>query len=284
MEAAQVTIILARAVYYVSIVLLFGAAVFPLYAGRSTWAALPRWLTAALAVATVLALLTWLFALAATLDDTGEVLPTVKVILTESSFRMVWLVRLGAALLLLLIALALRPSPVIATPSAVLLIGEGWGGHAVAWGTLGSVNLAVHTLCAALWLGGLVPLGLVVFSAHRGSADLPTAETALRRFSSTAVMAVAGVVATGAVNTWHMLGAGPNFTDAYVRVLALKITLVMLMIGLAALNRYRFLPQLRTAGRAATMRSLVGSITLEQLVGLLVLLDVSVLGTMNPHA
>ena len=284
MEAAQITIILARAVYYVALVMLFGASVFPLYAGRSTWAALPRSLTTALAVAVFLALLAWLLALAATLDDTGEVLPTVKVILTESSFRAVWLARLGAALLLLLATLARAPSLVIALPAAVLLISEGWSGHAVAWGTPGSVNLALHALCAALWLGGLVPLWLVVWAAYRGDPDLQSADLALRRFSVAAAVAVSGVVATGVVNTWHMLGGWPNFTDTYVRVLAFKIVLVMFMSGLAALNRYGFLPRLRTAFPMTSLRLLVGSVAVEQLLGLSVLLDVSALGMMNPHA
>ncbi|MGH1570296.1 CopD family protein [Methylobacterium sp. P31] len=284
MEAAQVTIILARAAYYVSIGLLFGAPTFPLYAGRSTWAALPRWLTTALAAVVFVALMTWLLALVATLDDTGEVLPTVQIILTESSFSTVWLVRLGAALLLLLAAVARPPSPGIALPVAVLLISEGWSGHAVAWGTLGSVNLALHALCAALWLGGLMPLWLVVLAAYRGCSDFQSAERALRRFSVAAAVAVSGVVATGVVNTWHMLGGTVNFTDTYVRVLAFKVVLVMVMIGLAALNRYRFLPRLRTARPRTGLRLLVSSIALEQLLGLLVLLDVSALGMMNPHA
>jgi putative copper resistance protein D len=283
-ETAQVTIILARAAYYFSVVLLFGASAFPLYAGRSTGAVLPRGVTTALAAVAFLALLTWLLALAATLDDTGAVLPTLEVILTESSFRTVWLVRLGAALLLLLATLALSPSPAIAVPAAVLLICEGWSGHAVAWGAFGSVNLALHTLCAALWLGGLLPLWLVVWAAYRGGSDLQPAEMALRRFSAVATVAVCGVVATGVVNTWHMLGGWPNFTDSYVRILTIKFAFVMFMIGLAALNRYRFLPRLRAACPLTSLRLLVGSVAMEQLLGILVLLDVSALGMMNPHA
>ena len=257
---------------------------FPLYAVRSTGAALPRGLITALSAAVLLTLLTWLLALAATLDDTGEVLPTVKVILTESSFRAVWLVRLAAAVLLMVSAIARPRGPVIGLLAAVLLICEGWSGHAVAWGTLGSVNLAVHALCAALWLGGLVPLWLLVRAAYRGGSHSQTAELALRRFSAVATVAVCGVVATGVVNTWHMLGGTANVMDTYVRVLAVKLILVTIMIGLAALNRYRFLPRLRTATPMRSLRLLVSSVAVEQALGLLVLLDVSALGMMNPHA
>lgn len=284
MEPAQVTIILARAVYYVSLVLLFGASTFPLYAGRSTGGALPRGAIAALAAAALSGLLAWLLALAAILDDTGAVLPTLRILLTESSFGTVWLVRLGAASLLLLAALARPRSSLCALPAAVLLICEGWSGHAVAWGTAGSVNLALHALCAALWLGGLPPLWLVVLAASRSGADPRACERPLHRFSTVATVAVVGVVATGAVNTRHMLGGTVNDTDTYMRVLALKVVLVTLMIGLAALNRYRFLPRLRITHPQKALRLLLGSVAGEQILGLLVLLDVSALGMMNPHA
>lgn len=284
MELAQVTIVLARAVYYVSLVVLFGAATFPLYAGRGTGGALPRGLTAALAAAALSGVLAWLLALAAILGDTGEVLPTLKVLLTESSFGTVWLVRLGAASLLLLASLARPPGSVCALPAAVLLVCEGWSGHAVAWGPAGSANLALHALFAALWLGGLPPLWLVVRAASRSGADPRACERPLNRFSAVATVAVIGVVVTGAVNSAHMLGGTVNDTDTYMRVLALKIGLVALMLGLAALNRYRFLPRLRTPHPRKALRLLRGSIAGEQILGLLVLLDVSALGMMNPHA
>jgi putative copper resistance protein D len=282
-ELAHIVIVLARAVYYVALVVLFGAAVFPLYTGHSGRAVLPRWLTTSLAVSALLALLTWLLAFAATLDGAGEVLSTVQIILIESSFRTVWLVRLGAAFLLVLAASALGSSLLVATPAAVLLICEGWSGHAVAWGTFGSVNLALHALCAALWLGGLVTLGRLVISAYRGDSALCLVRAALRRFSAVATLAVLGVVATGATNTWQMIGRRPDLADTYFRVLLMKILLVVIMVGLAVFNRYLLLPRLRTAEQAVTLRPLVRSIALEQLVGFLVLLDVSALGTMNPH-
>lgn len=172
----------------------------------------------------------------------------------------------------------------IARPAAVLLISEGWSGHAVAWGMLGSVNLALHALCAAPWLGGSVPLWLVVLAAYGGGSDLQSPERALRRFATVGTVAVSGVVATGAVNTWYMLGGTVNFIDTFVRVLALKIILVMVMIGQAALNRDRFLPRLRTARSRTSLRLLIGSVAVEQLLGLLVLLDESALGMLNPHA
>ncbi|WP_236728737.1 CopD family protein [Methylobacterium sp. WSM2598] len=271
----------ARAVYYVALVILFGASVFPLYVGQAGRDALSRGQAAVLSAAALVGLLAWLWAFAASLDDTGDVLTTVQIVLIESGFRVVWLVRLGTALVLILAALV-RPS-LVAVPAAVLLACEGWSGHAAAWGPLGSVSLALHALCAALWLGGLMPLAEVVRSSYREGGDLPAAEKALRRFSNVAMLAVAGIAVTGAINTWHVLGASVAFTDAYVHVLALKIALVALMIGLAALNRFRFLPQVREANSALLLRSLVGSIAAEQVIGLLVLLDVGVLGTMNPH-
>ncbi len=284
MESAQIVIALARAVYYVAIIVMFGAAVFPFYVGHRASVGMPRWLTPVLAVTALLALIAWLVAFTASLDGLGELMPTLGVVLLESSFGTVWLVRLMAAFMIVLATFAQLPRSVIAASAAVLLICEGWSGHAVAWGTLGSVNFALHSLCAAFWLGGLLPLFQLMRSAHRGDFDLQDTETALRRFSAVATVAVAGVVATGVINTWHMLARAPSFADLYVRVLTFKIVLVIVMIGMAGLNRYQILPRLRTVNRAVSLHWLVRSVAAEQLIGLLVLIDVSVLGTMNPHA
>ena len=81
----------------------------------------------------------------------------------------------------------------------------------------------------------------------------------------------------------HIIGGWPDLADTYVRVLLMKILLVVLMMGLAVFNRYLLLPRLRTAKQAVTLRPLVRSIAVERLVGLLMLLDVSALGMMNPH-
>ena len=69
-----------------------------------------------------------------------------------------------------------------------------------------------------------------------------------------ATVAVCSVVATGTVNSWHMLGGTANFMDTYVRVLAFKIALVMVMIGLAALNRYSEREQMEKDSDLAGLR------------------------------
>ncbi|ACL57694.1 hypothetical protein Mnod_2739 [Methylobacterium nodulans ORS 2060] len=51
MDPVQAAIPLARAVYYVALVVLFGASVFPLSAGRGGRAALSRWPAVALSAA-----------------------------------------------------------------------------------------------------------------------------------------------------------------------------------------------------------------------------------------
>ena len=284
MEPPQFVIVLARAVYYVALVVLFGASVFPVYAGRGARVVQPRWLMTALAAAIWLALVTWLVAFAISLSDPGEAPATVKIVLFESSFGTVWLVRLGTSFVLLLAVLAVSQTVIAVVLAAVLLICEGWGGHAVAWGTLGSLNLALHVLCAAVWLGSLLPLSQVVGAACCARVELQVAETALRQFSVVAVSAVMGVVVTGAINTGHMIGKAPNSTDSYVRVLTFKIMLVLVMLGLAAANRYRFLPKLQGEGQMAALRSLSVSVAIEQIVGFLVLLDVSALGMIDPHS
>lgn len=95
----------------------------------------------------------------------------------------------------------------------VLLAGVG---HATmnegAVGALQRLNHALHVLCAATWLGGLLPL-LFCMRLAKGQWQ-PAAIYTMMRFSRVGHYAVAGVVLTGVFNALFILGidipwAGP---------------------------------------------------------------------------
>ena len=104
---------------------------------------------------------------------------------------------------------------------------------------------------------------------------------ALRRFSGLGHLAVATVLATGALTTWLILGALPlDLSSPYQTLLLTKIALVVIMIILALMNRYVLLPRLH--GALSAVRLLRWSAIGELVAGLAAIGLVSALGILPP--
>lgn len=278
------SLVLARWAYYGTAMILFGSALFPLYAGGRNGAnipVLPKSATIALAAAALVAAVTWLLSFAAELDSSEGLIETTWGILVESSFGPTWWIRLGALFIALGTALTghLR---LLATALLVALACEGWTGHAAAFGLTGSLLHSAHVISAAAWIGGIVPLARLVSIALADDRLRPAAEAALSRFSRAGVLFVAVIALTGASNIWHVHPGRLASINTYNQVLFAKLVLFVGMVGVAAFNRYHFLPQLTRSSSASTLPALSRSIALEQAIGLAVLLDVSALGLINP--
>jgi putative copper export protein len=227
--------ILGRGVYFAATMLLFGGAVFRtlLITRLKLDAASPlRW--AVLAIALVSACL-WLVlaavAMAGTLD--ASVLTQT---LTGTLFGQVFVLRLAALLGLLLV-----PDGWIAAALAGLALAlPAITGHAAQSSPAGFIAIgatldAVHLLAAGLWIGGLA-----VLLAVRKRPEFPAA---LALFSEWAMVAVLLLVMTGLINAASIL-LGDKGADAplYVGVLCAKLALVLAMLALAVVNRFRLLP------------------------------------------
>ncbi|MFE1769964.1 copper resistance protein CopC [Streptomyces sp. NPDC059008] len=90
----------------------------------------------------------------------------------------------------------------------------------------------LHLLAVAAWLGGLAAL---VVSLYWGP---PVERTAVRRFSRIAFGSVVVLVATGVYQSWRQVGTWHALTDtAYGRLLLLKVGLVVVLVGIAAVSR-----------------------------------------------
>jgi putative copper export protein/mono/diheme cytochrome c family protein len=119
-------------------------------------------------------------------------------------------------------------------------------GHASGWGDL-TVSVAVdwiHAVAASAWVGGLLALAVVIF---RSEPHWPPASLAILapRFSRLAGACLLVVVLTGSYNAWAQLGALSRlWTTTYGGVLIVKLLLVVVLIGLGAVNRYVALPGL----------------------------------------
>ncbi|CAL9476294.1 hypothetical protein SUDANB58_02960 [Streptomyces sp. enrichment culture] len=93
----------------------------------------------------------------------------------------------------------------------------------------------VHLLAAAAWLGGLTAL---LVALYRAPAETPVEAGAVRRFSRLAFGSVIALVATGAYQSWRQLGSWSALTDTrYGQLLLVKIGLVAVLVGIAAVSR-----------------------------------------------
>jgi putative copper export protein len=175
-------------------------------------------------------------------------IPAVPLVLTRTHFGTIWIARMTALGLLLL--LAFLPWPGARGLSALLALGvtltTSLTGHAADWG---DVSLRVfadwaHVLASTVWTGGLGALALVVLG-RRTMLPPPLVAAIARRFSRLAGVCLLVVVGSGAYNAWTQVGAwSPLWTTTYGRVLLAKLAIALGLVALGAANRYAIIPRL----------------------------------------
>jgi putative copper resistance protein D len=307
----EVALIAARAVHFTAALSLVGAIAFstliatPAYAKANAptppklrhrlriigWASL---------VIMVLSAVPWLLLIAAEMSGTaltdlahGRIIATV---VTDTQFGRIWLLRLVlAGLLVPCLALLTKSRGIDGAATvlgAALVAALAWEGHAGAeegWGgALHSAADAIHLVAAALWLGALLPLALLLGGhRERDIGGVVSAHAATLRFSTLGVISIAALITTGAVNMWFLVGTVPALIGtAYGQILLVKLALFLVMLGVAAFNRYRLTPRLARAdkkGRAA-IAQLRRNALAEAAIGLIIIALVGALGTAVPAA
>ena len=210
---------------------------------------------------------------------------------TQTRFGEVSLIRLAAA------ALLAAASPGMAGRSArsswragalvlavVILIGPAWTGHAGATpGVAGEFPLAadaLHLLAAGAWLGGLVPLAMLLAIAGQQKEPRWAAiiATAVQRFSVLGVISVGTLLASGIANGWYQIGTFTNlFATIYGQLVLIKVALFAAMIALACVNRFYLTPRL-----AGAVRRLRHTTLAETALGFAAVVVVGFLGAMAP--
>lgn len=280
-------LILCRFLHFGAVLLLFGVGAFrSLLFGRhllpfEASPAGPRlgqllgWV-AALALASALA---WLMLTAAYLssDWSSAIDPsTVGLVLGKTWFGHVWVVHLLLNALVVILNRRVKPSLLLVL-NALLLLTLAPVGHGAMFdglkGQLLIVNQMLHLLGVGTWLGGLLMLALLMKADH--GVNLAAV---LRRFSGIGYGLVAVIIATGLINVRALSGGlwpEPAFAG-FGLVLAVKLTMVLGMLSLAALNR-----QLARSADLPMARLRL-SVFLECLFGAGALAAVSLLGTLPP--
>jgi copper transport protein len=260
-----------RALSYVSIALAVGGAAFLAF----VWLPGPRsdasgafarraWRVAAATL--VLGLLTAALGIvlqganAAGISFWSALRPEVVGDVLDTRFGTVWGLRVLAWLLLGALAVPLVrrwPSPALTAAAALLLgflvVSPGLAGHA---GTTDPVALVLtansgHVLAMSVWVGGLVALLAVLPAATRQLAPPERAGLlagCVRRFSPLALTSVALLLATGVLQSIVHLEALSDLLDsAFGRAILIKGVLIVVLVGLGAVNLRRSRPRLEQA-------------------------------------
>jgi copper transport protein len=180
----------------------------------------------------------------------------------------------AAALLMGLAALrAARPAlAVLCAASALAGVGGALAlsGHAAtaALAPLSRPAVFLHAVTIAFWIGSLVPLAAIVRDRGRGGGELA-------RFSRLIPIPLAVLVATGCYLAWVELDRPDAlWTTSYGEVLTGKLAAVLLLLGLAAANRYALVPRLAARGPGA-VKPLAASIAAESVLALAILATVA---------
>ncbi|KIZ44787.1 MULTISPECIES: copper homeostasis membrane protein CopD [Nitrobacteraceae] len=305
-------LIIARFLHYLATTALAGLSLFPLYAyAGAEPGVLGRWRQRWIlwiAVAALFSGLCWFaFAAANMSGSMADLLDaeTLWAVVHDTGFGTVWTLRMLLATLMVGVAArglrskgtAYHQNWMMPLLAAILLASLAGTGHAQieeGWaGVMHIVADAVHLLAAGVWLGGLIPLALIL---HRylgtdlnvGPKDM---DRILMRFSGMGYLAVAALIGSGFVNSWFLVGSLSGLLNTpYGQILLGKLALFGGMLALAIANRFWLVPSMgrirKDAAEGLTRSSarLRNHVLGEQFLGWMVLLAVSILGTMQPAA
>lgn len=225
---------------------------------------------------------------------------TLSAVVTGMDLGKAAILRAVVAALAGVLVLVLKPS----RASWVLTAGLGalatasfaWMGHGAASegpaALLHLVSDILHSWAAAVWVGALVVF-LLLLRAPRPTREATAAlHRALHGFSGLGTVLVAVLVVTGTINGWFLVGPdhlNGLWTTPYGRLLSVKLALFVVMLGLAAANRFQLTPALRRGlgsndDEHSALAGLRRSVAIETCVGFAVLALVAWFGTLAPPA
>jgi putative copper resistance protein D len=262
-------IALARGLYFIATMLLFGSAMFGVLL-KSRLPVIPppdlprRWtLPLALTAGSV-----WFLLAAAQMA--GEM--SQSAILQTATATLFGQVFLARALALLGLVFVLRHDKAVALLAATALVLPAVTSHAAAsspagFAAIGMALDAAHLLTAGFWIGGLAVLAVLFARKERNIA------LALTLFSDWALPAVLLLVMTGLINAASIILGGGAPGAPYLGVLSAKLALVLIMLALAVANRFKLEAQDKAIARNAG---------LELGLGVIVVLLAGALGQLPP--
>jgi putative copper export protein/mono/diheme cytochrome c family protein len=291
------TLTIARGLTVAALLSAFGTTLFDVAVARRASRLMPppladfsaarlRLIVQASAACAIAALGLWLIRQAAAMADAGAVstaLAAVPSVLWKTSFGHVVMLQFGALAVLAVIAFWPRapwPWAALAAASVALCLHAGHS-HAFSMRQGPSLLLAcdvLHLLGAGAWLGGLVPLLVIVWTSPP-----KIAASAARWFSPVGQASIAALLVSAVVQGWVLVGGAPGLLGtAYGWMVLVKLALFGVLLGFAWFNRYRFAPALLRSEPVGAARRLTRSILLQTLVALSIIAAAIVLSGLPP--
>jgi putative copper resistance protein D len=243
--------------------------------------------------------LTWVLLLTMSLsaESLGEAVMSgaLRDVLSLTQFGWVSQIRLALAIVLAICLAFDRPLWLGRGAAVGLMASIAWTGHAGSTPhKLGYVHLAadvLHLSAAAAWIGGLVPLALLLNAGWRyhrrawASLEFDVA----RRFSLVGIVSVATLIVSGLINAWILVGSFWGLVvTVYGWILMLKLIVFAIMAMLATVNRFALTPRLAlppgSEAQCHALHRMTRNTVTEIALGLLVFAVVGVLGTLHPSA
>jgi putative copper resistance protein D len=176
------------------------------------------------------------------------------------------------------------------------LVAQAWTGHAATGEGLALAFQVLadglHLFASGVWLGSLPVLVLLLAWAQR--TDDPQADSiaavATRRFSALALVSVTVLILSGLANAWELVGTFPALIGTtYGRLLLLKVSLLLSLLAIAALNLCREKPRLLQSvtepahsNTPLVIRHLRRNVSGELVIGSAILVLVGALGVTPP--
>jgi len=233
----------------------------------------------------------WLLASAAAMTGTPISSPdwaSAQILLTMTPIGLVLAVRAGALLLTLACLLLPQGLRVALIPAAVAAATLAWTGHAGATedmaGTWHRAADVAHIWAAAGWIGALAALLHAVVTLRH---DVQRVAAMLGGFALMGTLIVATLIISGAINLVMIVGLAdlPALVGSrYGLLLGAKLALFALMLGLAAVNRWRLTPLLERGETQQAIAHLRLSLAIETSAAITIIGLVAWLGTLDPMA
>ena len=197
-----------------------------------------------------------------------------RTMLVDTAVGTAWLVRTIALLVAAITAwnLARRPriaTTILAVAGAAALATLAWSGHAGAsegpTGTIHRLADILHMIAAAIWVGAIAAF-LVLLRPRRDRPrpkNIALTARSLDRFGRVGTICVLVITGTGLINAQIIVGlenTARSIASPYGQLLLGKLLLFAAMLALAAANRWRLTPALKTASIDGDPRAAVASI------------------------
>ena len=144
--------------------------------------------------------------------------------------------------------------PLSITGLGLVILSMLLAGHVTTGGLQVGILLAVHLAGLGFWLGALLPLRAMCRDPQRFGGQAALADLA-NVFGRRAIWIVPVLLIAGTLYAVMLVGSVAALTTTpYGQVLMVKVGLVSGLLGLAALNKFRLVPALRSGEAAAPSR------------------------------